>query len=282
MFYDFIEIGTSDFDTLIGSCDPTDIGLSVEPVSYYLERLPNISNCIKINAAVADYDGEAKLFQVTPETMKKYDLPDWFRGCSSIGEKQPTVMNALQEKNLPLSLITESIIPVMKLETLFKQNNVTGVFNLKIDTEGHDVKILSKYFENPNVPIYPHEIKFETNCLSDPEKLHSLIAKLITNCYDIESSCTRGGDTILRLNIHRIKNRSRFTDPVVGYFLPNYPKGYDVYNRPHSNSLESAKKHCEKICAGGVTFQNGNFDVRDGNVLMKYKTDQTLRSWIYL
>ena len=29
--YDFIEIGTSNFDTLIGSCSETSVGLSIEP-----------------------------------------------------------------------------------------------------------------------------------------------------------------------------------------------------------------------------------------------------------
>ena len=36
--YDFIEIGTSDFDTLIESSDDNVVGLSIEPIKYYLDR----------------------------------------------------------------------------------------------------------------------------------------------------------------------------------------------------------------------------------------------------
>ena len=37
--YDFIEIGTSDFQTLIEEASDEAIGLSVEPISYYLNKL---------------------------------------------------------------------------------------------------------------------------------------------------------------------------------------------------------------------------------------------------
>ena len=42
--YDFIEIGTSDFQTLIEEASDEAIGLSVEPISYYLNKLPNPKN----------------------------------------------------------------------------------------------------------------------------------------------------------------------------------------------------------------------------------------------
>jgi hypothetical protein len=35
MKYDFIEIGTSDFDTEIENCDDNKKGLSIEPVKIY-------------------------------------------------------------------------------------------------------------------------------------------------------------------------------------------------------------------------------------------------------
>jgi hypothetical protein len=47
-FYDFIEIGTSDFDTEIEKKD-NKIGISIEPIKYYLDRVTNKPNCIKLN-----------------------------------------------------------------------------------------------------------------------------------------------------------------------------------------------------------------------------------------
>jgi hypothetical protein len=45
--YDFIEIGTSDFDTLIETSDDKTVGLSIEPIKYYLDRLPERKNVKK-------------------------------------------------------------------------------------------------------------------------------------------------------------------------------------------------------------------------------------------
>lgn len=47
---DFIEIGTSDFETLIQTCDDNTYGLSIEPIKKYIDRLPNRPNVVKINA----------------------------------------------------------------------------------------------------------------------------------------------------------------------------------------------------------------------------------------
>jgi hypothetical protein len=46
MFYDYIEIGTSDFDTEIQKNDNR-TGLSIEAVKYYLEQLPEKVGCKK-------------------------------------------------------------------------------------------------------------------------------------------------------------------------------------------------------------------------------------------
>ena len=37
--YDFIEIGTSDFDTLIETSNNDTVGISIEPIKYYLDNL---------------------------------------------------------------------------------------------------------------------------------------------------------------------------------------------------------------------------------------------------
>lgn len=37
---DFIEIGTSDFDTLIESSNDNTHGISIDPVNIYLNKLP--------------------------------------------------------------------------------------------------------------------------------------------------------------------------------------------------------------------------------------------------
>ena len=55
MKYDFIEIGTSDFDTLLETTI-NKIGISIEPLKYYLDNLPNNDKVIKVNCAIEDID----------------------------------------------------------------------------------------------------------------------------------------------------------------------------------------------------------------------------------
>jgi hypothetical protein len=52
--YDFIEIGTSDFDTLIQEADNLKIGLSIEPISKYLRALPNPAGVFRMQKRSAD------------------------------------------------------------------------------------------------------------------------------------------------------------------------------------------------------------------------------------
>ena len=49
MNYNFIEIGTSNFDTLAQRATDEHVGLSVEPVKEYLEELPKKKHITKVN-----------------------------------------------------------------------------------------------------------------------------------------------------------------------------------------------------------------------------------------
>ena len=67
MKYDFIEIGTSDFDTLIQSSNTTTKGISIEPLKFYLDNLPNNDNIIKSNYAVSNFNGKIDIYYVPPK-----------------------------------------------------------------------------------------------------------------------------------------------------------------------------------------------------------------------
>lgn len=59
-------------------------------------------------------------------------------------------------------------------KTLFNvlsEQKIKGVFYLKIDTEGHECVILSKFFKDvKNNNIFPHRLLFESNCLSEKNR----------------------------------------------------------------------------------------------------------------
>jgi hypothetical protein len=63
--YDFVEVGTCCFDTLIEKANDNTIGLSIEHLKTYQDKLPNKPNVVKVNAAlVADEDLLSKRLQL--------------------------------------------------------------------------------------------------------------------------------------------------------------------------------------------------------------------------
>ena len=67
MRFHFVEIGTCDYDTLLESCRDDQLGISVEPIKAYLDRLPSRPNVTKIHAAISSADGLVDLYWVRPE-----------------------------------------------------------------------------------------------------------------------------------------------------------------------------------------------------------------------
>jgi hypothetical protein len=111
MHYDFIEIGTSDFRTLIQTCKDNETGLSIEPIKMYLDNLPDKPNVTKVNCAISNVNSTIEVFYVKPEDIIKFNLPNWVRGCNSINKPHPTVLNLLGDKHD--SIITKEIVKVI-------------------------------------------------------------------------------------------------------------------------------------------------------------------------
>ena len=162
--YHFIEIGTSDFDTVAQTVGNDAKGISVEPIRMYLDRVPSKANCTKVCAAISDTEGEVEVFYVKPEEIEKHNLPWWVRGSNSIIDMHPNVKRILDERKIPLEqVVTTETVKTMRLKTLIDEFNVSSLELLKIDTEGHDAKILLDYFNcciNDNYPE-PKSIVFE-------------------------------------------------------------------------------------------------------------------------
>lgn len=172
--YDFIEIGTSDFDTLIqGSEDQ--FGISIEPVKYYLDRLPNRKNVKKLHCAVSfdDIERDANVYYLKEEDIIANKLPDWLRGCNSLNKYH------YQHEQLNIkSIVSVEDVKEIPLAKILVNNNVRRIKKLKIDTEGGDcfiLKNLKRYLKTKSNIFYPKEIIFESNELSDPNLVNSTI-----------------------------------------------------------------------------------------------------------
>lgn len=284
MFLDFVEIGTSDFNTLIERADAGTKGLSIDPIQRYLDRLPSQPGCIKLAAAISDRDGETTAYYVAPENIAAYGLPDWLRGCNAIGAPHPTVTALLAQHGLaPEQVVVQQPIPCLRLQTVLENLGASGMYLLKTDTEGHDTVILNDFFDHADRALWPHHLQFETNILSDQGAVHSLIARLITTGYDIVHARTGGGDTdtVLRLNLERLAGKSGFTAQIDGYEFGGFPPGYDAAQAPHANTPEAAAAYCAELGASGVSCRDGRFEVRAGAYLQKAR-EQGVASWAYL
>jgi len=192
--YDFIEIGTSNFDTLIQSADDNVKGISVDAVKYYIDNLPDKLNCKKINVGISNVNSTLNVYYIPENVIEENNLPHWFKGCNCINNYHP-----LHVQHNVSHLCKIDKVKVITTYELFYQNRVRNVKYLKIDTEGHDVTILrSLFFYIKNLPIafYPNRILFESNEHSDPKEVDQIIQLYCSIGYKLEK---RGYDSVLIL-----------------------------------------------------------------------------------
>jgi hypothetical protein len=194
MKYDFIEIGTSNFDTLIQTADDNTVGLSIEPIKYYLNQLPNKSKVQKLNIAISRSDerGVLDVYFVPELVIINNGLPDWLRGCNSVGQYH------FQHTKLGIThLVVKQPVPVVPIRELFNDYDVTELDYLKIDTEGSDCSImlqLCKFLKSESTSRYPKRILFESNELSIPTEVELVKSEFIKIGYTIVQASY---DTIL-------------------------------------------------------------------------------------
>lgn len=200
----YIEIGTSDFNTELQESPPGRVGLSVEPIKFYLDKLPNKDGCYKVNSAVSSTSGFIDIYYVKEEDITKYRLPVWARGCNSVGTYHKTIHDiVVRMGHDPAEVFTVDQVPVMTYPELIEMYGVTGVDLLKIDTEGHDCIVLESYIEAcvTDPQQMADSIKFECNVLTEPAQVSLMISKLITMGYNIVSMDE--SDVVLNLDYER-------------------------------------------------------------------------------
>lgn len=193
---DFIEIGTSNFSTIIQSTNETIYGMSIEPIRHYLDSLPNKKNVIKLQAAITDVKiaDTIDIYYVPEQTIIEKGLNPWLRGCNSINKYHP-----IHLKDNLTQYVTIDKVPLMTIHELYETYKIRRVRLLKIDTEGHDCIILRglfNYLIHKSRDFYPHKIVFETNENTSDNMIDDIIKYSELFGYKVES---RGEDTVLVL-----------------------------------------------------------------------------------
>jgi len=190
--YDFIEIGTSNFETLIELADDTTKGISVDAVKYYIDCLPDKMNCKKINVGISNVKSVLDVYYIDEKVIESNNLPYWFKGCNCINTYHP-----LHLKHNVSHLCKIEKVNVITACELFYTNNVKKVKYLKIDTEGHDciiLKSLFSYIKGLPDMFYPCKIQFETNEHHTVESVNEIITLFGSIGYRLVH---RGYDTII-------------------------------------------------------------------------------------
>ena len=196
MKYNFVEIGTSNFNTLIEVAQVGTRGISIEPIQYYLDMLPDQPGVTKLKCAVSRNNKSEilEVYYVPEHLILAHGLPDWLRGCNSMGDYH------LQHHILGVEhLVTRDSVECVPIGVLFKQHNITELDYLKIDTEGSDCDImlhLLEYLKTQNTSSYPRCILFESNELSIPALVELVKTKFISLGYIVTRT---GSDTMLEL-----------------------------------------------------------------------------------
>lgn len=84
MKFDYVDIGTCDYDVSSEAALEGENSLLVEPIKYYLDRIPDRPKQKKVNLAVSNICGHLPVYFVPDVTINMCNLPAWVRGCNSV------------------------------------------------------------------------------------------------------------------------------------------------------------------------------------------------------
>ena len=214
MRYDFIEIGSCDFETLLQSCKEGEKGITIEPIRKYLDNLPDKHNVKKICAAmVGEFTEDINVYFVDEDEYGNdlvYNpgekLPRYLKGCNSVAKPHdyhlacPEDLLVAQrhgrdyaDKMKTYNLLDAGFVKVescrcITFSDLVRDHNITYVSKIKLDTEGQDCILLSSIldFYEKSKMNYPNVIQFETNMHNDPTGVDLMCERLAKLDYKIK------------------------------------------------------------------------------------------------
>ena len=160
----FIEIGTCDFDTLLPLVDNGWSGIIVEPMKYYIDKLPKNNNVIYENCCILPKK-DIPENRVVDIQYWDFDFvksggkeSEWMKGVSSCDLNNNNFNANPQWQQYKKS----TSVKATSIDELIDNNNVTQIDFMKIDIEGLDFDILLDY----SFKIKPRLIKLESKFLN--------------------------------------------------------------------------------------------------------------------
>jgi hypothetical protein len=159
----FIEIGVCDFETLLPLADNGWEGILVEPMKYYMDKLPRKENIYYENSCILPKSDipDDKIVDIQywdfDFIKSKGEEGEWMKGISSTDLH----MNCFIANPQWNKYVKKTKINAISLDELILKYNVKQIDFLKIDIEGKDFDILNDY----SFDIKPRLIKLESKFL---------------------------------------------------------------------------------------------------------------------
>lgn len=119
------------------------VGHLIEPIPYVYARLKSIysdsSRFVCHHLAISDYAGKALIYYISPEAKQEIQgLPFYWDQLASFDRTH--IERVFGQDIAPYILTLE--VPVVTLQDLMLQWNISNIDFLHIDTEGHDLVVL--------------------------------------------------------------------------------------------------------------------------------------------
>jgi FkbM family methyltransferase len=172
-----IEIGACDFDNI--TPNPEHNTLFVEPVPFYVQRLnekfKDYTNVYIVQGALSDSTGDQKLTYVEPGSEKQ----QWVRGISHLENESSNLIKRNVQLGHKLGNINVITVKTWPLDYLIKICNIEKIEILKLDVEGHELKVLDGFSWN----IKPEIIKIEHKFV-DLDNLLAILKSKGYNCWN--------------------------------------------------------------------------------------------------
>jgi len=154
----FVEVGACDFDTCEQLIKNGWKGLVIEPVKVYFDRLPKYDSIIYENIAIDSNNGHSIIHYIDPKYITENNK--WEKGISSLlssgGPLNLTNNQHIKRYKNPI----KQDIQTYTLNRICEKHNIKNIDFLKIDTEGHDLKVLKSIdLNNINVKMIKIEHK---------------------------------------------------------------------------------------------------------------------------
>lgn len=155
----FVDVGAHDGvninNTLYFEKEHQWTGINIEPIQEVYDKLvEQRPNCINLNCAVCNYDGETEFYCNTGYTEMISGIKDNF---------DPRHFDRLTAENEAHGSNTQIIkVPTKRLETIFDEHYINHVHYLSIDVEGAEFEVIKSIcFDKVFIDIIDFENNYE-------------------------------------------------------------------------------------------------------------------------